>query len=103
MSRSYKHTPYAGMVKDRYFKRYANRKLRRKKLTHDLQHKSYRKDSCSYDICDYYEIETKNFELYYKACVSRWYKWQSQWYMRDEPFPTREKCWKEYQKWYIRK
>ena len=73
MSRSYKHTPYAGMEKDRYFKRYANRKLRRKKLTHDLQHKSYKKDSCSYDICDYYEIETKNFELYYKDIKD--YQW----------------------------
>ena len=103
MSRSYKHTPYAGDRKKKWAKRQANKRLRRKKLTHDLQHKSYKKDFCSYDICDYYTIETKNFEEYYKSCVSRWYRWQSMCWMHDEPFPTREECWKEYQKWYIRK
>ena len=91
------------MKKDKYFKKYANRKLRRKKLTHDLQHKSYRKDFCSWEICDYYTIETKNFEEYYESRVSDWLRYQYIWYMKDEPFPTREECWKEYQKWYIRK
>ena len=65
MSRSYKHTPYCGLKKDKFFKNYANRKLRRRKLDHDLQHRSYKKDFCSWEICDYYEIETKNFEEYY--------------------------------------
>ena len=102
MSRSYKHTPYAGDRKDRFSKRYANRRLRRKKLAHDLQHKSYKKDFCSYDICDYYEIGT-NFDEYYESCVKRWYRWQNYYWMKDEPFPSREECWKEYQKWYIRK
>lgn len=103
MSRSYKHTPYAGERKRKWAKRQANKRFRRKKLTHDLQHKSYKKDYCSYDICDYYWIETKNFEEYYKSCVSRWYKWHSVGWRHDEPFPTREECWKEYHKWYIRK
>ena len=103
MSRSYKHTPYCGLRKDKFFKKYANRKLRRRKLEHDLQYKSYRKDFCSWEICDYYEIQTRNFEEYYKSCIQRWYEWQSMWWMRDEPFPTREECWKEYQKTYIRK
>ena len=100
MSRSYKHTPYSGEKKNRFMKRYANRRLRRKKLAHDLQHKSYRKDLCSYDICDYYTIETKNFEEYYKSCVIHWHKWKN--YL-DDPMPTREECWENYQKWYIRK
>jgi len=103
MSRSYKHTPYSGMKKDKFFKRYANRKLRRKKLAHDLQHKSYRKDFCYYDICDYYWIETTNFEEYYRRQVDRWYRWQNYSWGKDEPFPTREEVWKEYQKEYIRK
>lgn len=103
MSRSYKHTPYCGDKKNKFMKKYANKKLRKKKLTHDLQHKSYKKDLCSYDICDWYEIETKNFEEYYKSCVSRWHKWQSYPWGNKEPFPTREECWKEYQKWYVRK
>jgi hypothetical protein len=103
MSRSYKHTPYCGLKKNKFFKNYANRRLRRKKLEHDLQHKSYQKDFCSWEICDYYEIETKNFEEYYKSCLQRWQERQSEWYWQDEPLPTKEECWKEYQKWYIRK
>ncbi len=105
MSRSYKHTPYCGLKKDKFFKNYANRKLRHRKLDHDLQHRSYKKDFCSWEICDYYEIETKNFEEYYKSRVQRWRENRNRWYMADydEPCPTREECWKEYQKWYIRK
>lgn len=99
MSRSYKHTPYSGDRKNKWAKRQANKRFRQQKLTHNLQHKSYKKDFCSYDICDYYHIETKNFEEYYKLCVSRWHSWV-RYYM---PYPTREECWKEYQKQYIRK
>lgn len=36
MSRSYKHTTRAGDKKDKFFKRYANKKLRRNKLNHNL-------------------------------------------------------------------
>ena len=103
MSRSYKHTPYAGDKKDKFLKKYANRKLRRKKLTHDLQYKSYRKDFCSWEICDFYWIETKSFEEYYKSQVEHWLENRCLWYMQDEPFPTKEECWKIYQKVYIRK
>ena len=52
MSRSYKKTPRSGDQKDKFFKTYANRKLRRDKF-HNLQHNSYKKNFCSYDICDY--------------------------------------------------
>ena len=103
MSRSYKHTPYAGDKKNGWAKRQANKRFRQKKLAHDLQHGSYKKDYCSYDICDYYWIETKNFEEYYRRQVERWYRWQSYSWGKDEPFPTREEVWKEYHKWYIRK
>jgi len=103
MSRSYKHTPYCGEQKDRYMKRYANRKLRRKKLDHDLQYNSYKKDFCSWNICDYYNIETDNFEKYYESCIDKWYRWQGYAWYKDKPFPSREECWKEYHKWYIRK
>jgi len=103
MSRSYKHTPYCGLKKDKFYKKYANRKLRRKKLDHDYQHGAYKKDTCSWDICDWYEIVTKNFEEYYKSCVQFWYENHTRWYMLNEPFPTKEQCWKQYQEWYIRK
>ena len=42
MSRSYKKTPRSGDQKDKFFKTYANRKLRRDKF-HNLQHNSYKK------------------------------------------------------------
>ena len=103
MSRSYKHTPYAGDKKDKFFKKYANKKLRRKKLTHNLQHKSYKKDFCHYDICDYYHIETTNFEKFYEDCINNWLQNQGVWYLKGEPFPTRKECWKKYLKWYKRK
>lgn len=106
MSRSYKHTPYCGLKKDKFYKTYSNRKLRRKKLYHNLQHKLYRKDFCSYDICDYYTIETKNFDEYYKNCIDSWNYWQNCYgyrFRREEPFPTREECWKNYKKLFLRK
>lgn len=103
MSRSYKHTPYCGDKKDKFFKRYANRRLRKKKLIHDYQHKSYRKDFEPYTICDYYFIETRNFEDYYRREVQRWQRWGIYSWGKKEPFPTREEVWKEYNKWYVRK
>mgnify|MGYP007069902779 CR=1 FL=1 len=83
-------------------KNYANRKLRRKKLEHNYQHNAYKKDFCKYDICDYYTIETKNFDLYYEKIVHRWYNHWHHWF-RELPFPDREKTYQEYMKWYIRK
>ena len=51
MSRSYKKTPRSGDRKDKYFKRYANRRLRRMSLEHlDLKGKSYKKIFCSWNI-----------------------------------------------------
>lgn len=98
MSRSYKHIPYFGCTKDRFLKRYANRKLRRKKLSSEYQHSAYKKDFPSWDICDYGWIE-HNFENYYKEIVNQWYNWQYKYYS----FPKREEVWKEYYKMYIMK
>ena len=103
MSRSYKHTPYCGMPKDKFYKRYANRKLRRKKLSHNLQHKSYRKDHSYYDICDYCWMEPHGFEEYYHRQIVHWYRWQNTSWGRKQPFPTRESCWNDYCKMYVRK
>ena len=102
MSRSYKHTPYCGLKKSKFFKNYANRKLRRQKLSHDFQHMAYKKNFCSYDICDWYELETKNFDEYYKKAVSNWLEWQNHSWFK-EPYPNKKECWQRYQKYFIRK
>lgn len=99
MSRSYKKTPYCGLPKDKEYKRYANRRLRRKKLTSDLQHKSYRKDFCSWEICDYQEVGT-SFEKYWSRVVKYWH----QWYFRfNDDFPNRDECYREWYSMYKRK
>lgn len=99
MSRSYKHTPYFGDTKDRFYKQYANRCLRRKKLDIDYKFNAYKKDGYSWDICDYYWIETENFDEYYEEKVSEWLRWGYKYY----PYPEREEIWKEYCKMYLRK
>lgn len=99
MSYSYKHTPYFGDTKDRVLKKYANRRLRRKKLTSEYRYNAYKKDFSSWDICDYYWIETDNFEKYYKEKISEWLRWKYKYYQ----YPKREEVWKDYCKWYIRK
>lgn len=98
MSRSYKHTPYCGDEKNKFFKRYANRKLRRNKLKHNLQYKSYRKNFPSWDICDYYSIYF-GFEDYYKIHLRMWYDFNR----NPEDKPTREQCWKDFKKYYLNK
>lgn len=98
MSRSYKHTPRCGDKKDKFFKNYANKKLRRKKLTHQFQHKSYKKDFCSYDICDYENIGT-TFKEFYAGSVNAWYNWQWKW----DDFPDEKKEYQQYMKWFKRK
>ena len=99
MSRSYKKTPRSGDTKDKFFKRYANRRLRRRKLDIDLQHKSYKKDFCSYDICDYETVGT-SFENFWRDRVKWWHSWRR---YHNEPFPIREEAWKDYNRWYKRK
>ena len=99
MSRSYKRIPRSGDTKDKFFKRYANRRLRHKPIEDMLQNKSYKKDFCSYDICDYEEVGT-SFEQFYFHYVQSWYRWHQ---YHNEPCPTREEAWIKYLKWYKRK
>lgn len=100
MSRSYKHTPRCGERKDRAMKTYANRKLRRQKNDYFLQHKSYKKNFCSYDICDYEEVGT-TFEDYWKTCLRVWYIWHFR--FPNDPYPDRNEEYRRWLKWYKRK
>ena len=96
MSRSYKHTPCGGDIKSKFFKRYANRRLRRNKNYTDeyrnpiLKGNNYKKTFCNYDICDYWSYCT--FEDYYISSIKWWYIYRNKY----EPFPDREE---EYKKW----
>ena len=49
MSRSYKHTPRSGEQKDKFFKKYANRKVRRLPIDeHPLKGTAYKKVFCQF-------------------------------------------------------
>ena len=98
MSRSYKKTPRSGDTKDKYFKRYANKKLRRLPLDETLQHKQYKKNFCSWEICDY-ETVGETFEQHWEQALRSWYMWRH----RYEPYPNREEEYQKYMKWYKRK
>ena len=99
MSRSYKHTPRSGDQKDRYFKRYANRRVRRLPIDeYPLKGKAYKKVLHDYSICDYETVGT-SFEQYWESLVKRWYEWM----WRSEPFPDRDEAYEEYRRWFIRK
>lgn len=100
MSRSYKKTPRSGDTKKKFFKNYANRVLRRDKSEDAvLNHKSYRKRYCSYDICDY-ETVGETFEQHWRRELKYWHNYGK---YRGEPFPDRSESLKEYNKWYKRK
>ena len=51
MARSYKHSPIAKLENDRFFKRWANRLVRRHKEVPNG--KAYKKFFDSYNICDF--------------------------------------------------
>lgn len=94
MSRSFKRTPRCGDQKDKDFKKYANRKIRRDKFN-NLQHKSYKKNFCSYDICDY-ETVGETFEEYWRSCLNSWHQWR----YKYDPYPNRLTAYREWYKWY---
>lgn len=103
MSRSRKKTPYSGDRKDRGYKKYANRKVRRrlKNPEANYNHKEYKKVFSSYDICDYCTL-AGDFETFYKDEISRWYRWQVYPHLNYD-FPTCEKAYQDYMRYYIRK
>ena len=100
MSRSYKHTPYCGDRKNKYMKRYANKCIRQSLKNSDYLPSAakYKKMFESWDICDYFWYGY-SFESYYQKEIAKWYEWR----YRYDPFPSREECWKDYYKYYLRK
>ena len=108
MARSYKKYP---CVKDcnKFMKRYANRRVRQylKNPEVELKGNDYRKFTEQWDICDWKSDYPYGFEQYFQSEVRFWYNWyyRSRVYRHvpEDPFPDREKCWKEYQKSYVRK
>ena len=100
MSRSYKHTPRAGDTKDKFFKKYANRRVRRLPIDeHPLNHKTYKKATCSWNICDYETVGT-SFEQYWEGLVKSWHRWKSECGL---PYPNRDEAYQEYRRWFLRK
>ena len=98
MSRSFKHTPRSGDTKDKFFKRYANRKVRRLPIDERPKGNAYKKVFCHYDICDYETVGT-SFEQYWESLVKRWYEWEWKYF----EFPDRDEAYQEYCRWFLRK
>ena len=99
MSRSYKRTPRWGDKKDKYFKKYSNRHIRRNSSEDNLKHKSYKKVICSYNICDC-ETVGMTFEQYWISLVNSWYRWRKN---CGYPFPNKEKAYQDYCRYFLRK
>ena len=92
MSRSFKKTPRCGNYKNKFLKRYANRKLRRDK-NYNLQYGAYKKNYESWDICDF-ELIARSFSDYWNDLISYWSLNQ------DLPYPDKEKAYQEWFKYY---
>lgn len=72
MSRSYKKNA-CQKHNDKFYKNYANRRLRRRKITEDsieLNHKQYCKYTCSWNISDWKWMESKEESLEY---ANKWF------------------------------
>lgn len=95
MSRSYKRTPRSGEQKDKFFKRYYNKKLRKLPFECALDNGTYKKYNCQWNICDY-ETVGISFERY-------WYYLKRRFHNCPELLGTKEEAYKEYIKWFIRK
>lgn len=83
MSRSYKKHPYFQLAGDKSFKKIFNRRIRRNKLTDDINSgSSYKKLNDSWDICDwrtYYSwnmFKKSNIQFFdtEEECYSHWKK-----------------------------
>lgn len=91
MSRSYKHTPRAGERKSKFYKKYANRRMRHTDDTYNYGR--YRKYSHCYDICDYEQVGTSLKEYIRRRKINRFHI----------PLPPLEEIIEEYYKEFIRK
>ena len=85
-----------------FMKKYSNRRLRRKKLTHDYRHNSYRKDTNPWDICDN-KSRCNSFEDYYQSSVRIWRLLQNYSWGRKYDNPDRRKEYKTWLRFYKRK
>lgn len=94
MSRSYKKTPRCGDRKDKFYKTYANKKFRRDKFNR-LQHCSYKKNFCQWNICDY-ETVGLTFEEYWEQTLRYWHEFG----YKYEPYPSKEEEYRQWFKWY---
>lgn len=93
MSRSYKKTPRAGDTKDKFYKRYANKLIRKNK--YELyQHKNFKRVFCSWNICDYQSI--MSFEEFYEDMIEQWFRWRYNY----EPFPDKKEAYQRWRRWY---
>ena len=98
MSRSFKKTPRVGDMKNKFYKAYSNRRLRRRKVNEEeteLNNSSYKKYNDSWYICDY-EITHLTFEEYWDEIVRNCV-------MFKRALPSKEKAYKDYYKAYKRK
>lgn len=96
MSRSYKKVPYVGDSKGKKKKRCANSKVRMflKNLNNKIPNSSYKKVFCSYDICDYYYIES--WQEYWETCL-RYYNEYPERYKHP---PNKKEEYRQWYKWY---
>lgn len=92
MGKSFKHTPYTGLKKSKFFKAYANRKLRRNK-SEKYNNRKYKRVFQSWNICDYYDIS--DFDIF----ISKRQRYQNKKLTEKEL----DQLYKEYKKIYIRK
>ena len=103
MSRSYKHTPYAGDTKTKWAKRQANRKYRSflKQMEEDIPYSHFKKVSESWNICDYYDITTWEEHLRYRRKHHRYTPYGMKFLENGEiDIENERKLW---EKWYKRK
>ena len=103
MSRSYKHTPYAGDTKTKWAKRQANRKYRSflKQMEEDVPYSHFKKVSESWNICDYYDITTWEEHLRYRRRHHRYTPYGMKFLENGEiDIENERKLW---EKWYKRK
>ena len=103
MSRSYKHTPYAGDTKTKWAKRQANRKYRSflKQIEEDVPYSHFKKVSESWNICDYYDITTWEEHLRYRRKHHNYIPYGIKYLENGEiDIENERKLW---EKWYKRK